>query len=241
MHYLILFLLPTLSFANFTNESELSLIQTGGNSKVETFNFKTKSLLVSGKNNYELGGHYVLGVSEDKATEENVESARNWAGYTKYTRDLNEKLGIYSQVQIEGDEFAGFKQRENLDLGGKYTFIKSDKVSFFSELGLRHTIERAVTRDEDGDDVFNYQKGRFYTEYSRKQNESLSYKFWVEYLPNFTDADKYLITFEPSLAVVLSNVFSLKLAYKGVYNNEPAEGVEEYLDYTTTTSIIAKF
>jgi hypothetical protein len=41
----ILFLLPVIVFSKtqFGNESELSLIQTGGNSTIETYNAKTLS------------------------------------------------------------------------------------------------------------------------------------------------------------------------------------------------------
>ena len=64
--------------------------------------------------------------------------------------------------------------------------------------------------------------------------------------PNFSESDDYLISFEPSIAVAMNKTFSLKVAYKGDYDNEPAVDADsgernEYLDYTTTTSLIAKF
>jgi putative salt-induced outer membrane protein len=230
------------------NESELSLIQTGGNSSVETYNLKTESNLKKEKKSYSFGGHYTLGSSEQTDTngdKEKIESARNWDFHTRYEQDMSEKFSGFFGLQYEGDEFSGYKQRENIDLGAKYIITKTDKVNSFTELGARYTIERKVLRDDDNEDVFNYTKARLYYEFARKSSESFSYKFWAEYIPNFTESKDYLISFEPSINYVLSNTFSLKTAYKGVYDNEPAldaaKNRNEYLDYTFTTSIIAKF
>ena len=37
-----------------------------------------------------------------------------------------------------------------------------------------------------------------------------------------------------------NNIFSMKLAYQAVYDNEPISSENEYLDYTYTTSLIIK-
>lgn len=245
--FIILFI-PSLLIAEelkVSNESQLSVIQTGGNSSVETYNLKTTSKLNKGLNNYELGGHYVLGTSKNKESGDVEKSALNWDAYVQYARDVSDKTSLYGKLQMEGDEFSGYKQRDNYDIGAKYSFIKSDKKNLFAEAGLRYTLEKALVRDEDGEDVFKYNKGRLYSEYSEKKNKSLTYKFWIEYLPNFTDNEKYLFSFEPSLSFLLSETFSFKFAYKGSYNNDPGRDEAgdrlEYLDYTTTTSLIAVY
>lgn len=244
---LVVFLLPALVMAEtkFSNESEVSLIQTGGNSSVETYNAKTLSKWAKEKRTYSFGGHYTLGSSEQtdetSGDKETVESARNWDVMAKYEQVLSGKLSGFVALQYEGDEFSGFKQRENVDLGAKYTITNSDKTKSFAELGARYTIERKVVRDDEDEDVFNYTKARLYYEIAYKKSETLSYKFWVEYLPNFTESEDYLITYEPSIAYVLTSTFSLKTAYKAVYDNLPNVDGYENTDYTFTTSIIAKF
>lgn len=62
---LLVYLLPAFVYAEtkFSNESEISVIQTGGNSTVETYNGKTTSQWVNAKNIYSFGGHYTLGKS----------------------------------------------------------------------------------------------------------------------------------------------------------------------------------
>lgn len=244
---LLLFLVPALVMAEtkFSNESEVSIIQTGGNSSVETYNAKTLSKWARTKRTYSFGGHYTLGSSEqtDEVTgdKETIESARNWDVMAKYEQILSGKLSGYLAIQYQGDKFSGYNQRENLDLGAKYTIKNTDKTKSFAELGARYTIEKRIQEDEDGEDKFNFTKARLYYEIAHKKSESLSYKFWFEYLPNFTDTEDYIITYEPSVAFVLSSTFSLKTAYKAIYDNVPnVEGFKN-TDYTFTTSLLAKF
>jgi hypothetical protein len=230
--------------AKISNESELSLIQSGGNSVAETNNLKTETKLVKEKRTYSIGGHYTLSSSEVEDTngdKERVESARNWDINTKYEQELTKNFSGVFGIKVEGDEFSGIKQRENADLGVKYFTHKDDKINSYFQLGLRYTVEKTTARNEDNEDVFNYTKGNVYYEITHKMSESLSYKFWFEYLPNLTESEDYQITYEPSLIFVLSNTFSLKTGYKGIYDNQPNVEGNEYTDFTFTTSILAKF
>lgn len=241
---LFAFSFTAFSQTKFSNESEISSIQTGGNSKVETYNLKTLSKWNKEKSTYSFGGHYTLSASEqvdDNGDEEKITSARNWDANVKYERELTKAFSFFSAIIYEGDEFSGIDQRENLDIGAKYYFTKTDKTTSFSELGLRYSVEKRTTRDEDNEDKFNFSKGRVYYEVDHKYSETVSYKFWLEYLPNFTDSEDYLVSYEPSIAVVLTNMFSLKVAYKSSYDNVPNIEGNENTDYTFTTSLIAKF
>lgn len=233
------------TMAKINTEAGLSAVRTGGNTEVETYSLKSKSTKSWEKRNVSFGGHYTLAtqVVTDETTqeEEKVESARDWDVYTRYEQTLSQKLNGFFQVQVEGNEFAGFKQRNNYDLGAKYTFIKDEKINFFSEAGLRYTEEKAVERNSDDEDVFNDTKGNLYVEYGKQVSKTLSWKFWVQYLPNFTRSEDYQINFEPSFNVVLTDMFSLSMAYTGRYDNELNAGVERRLDWTHTTSLIAKF
>ena len=230
----ILVLLSLFSFnalAQFTHESELSLVQTGGNSDVQTNNFKTTNLQKWEKDQFKLGGHYIYGETN------NGVSARNWDVNGKYERLLTDHLSLTFGEVIEGNRFTGIKARYNTDLGLKYYFIKTDLKNFFSELGYRYAIE---DRYEPLENTFD-NKGRLYNEFNHKVSETVQYKIWLEYIPNFTQSSDYLINGEASITSILNSVFSLKVAYMGMYDNRPAfSGFKNY-DYTTTTSLVAKF
>src|SRR5690606_25940835 len=101
---------------------------------------------------------------------------------------------------------------------------------------------RQVTNPVVGE-AYDSNKGRLYVETQKKMNPNFSYKFWVEYLPDFA-ADKEngnQFNFEPSIAATLTDIFSLQVAYKGMYNSAPVGDATEYYDSVFTTSLLAKF
>jgi putative salt-induced outer membrane protein YdiY len=232
-----LVVLSTTAMAKLTNETGLSIITTGGNTETETYNLKTESKKTWEKEAVNFGGHYTLGT----AGKDSVETVRNWDVFTKYTHSLTQKLGLFVGAQFEGNTFAGYKQRQNYDGGARYQLIDTDEKKFFTELGLRYTIEQTNDSATENGIVRNDTKGNAYFEWEQVLNENVNYKFWVRYLPNFTRGEDFQINFEPSVNVTLSNTFSLNLAYTGRYDNELNPGAEEYLDWTYTTSLIAKF
>ena len=225
--------------ATVSTEAGLSMIRTGGNTELETYNLKSKSTKGWEKRSMTFGGHYTLGTTVE--ANEKKESARDWDGFARYDEVLTKKMNRFFQAQMEGNTFAGYKQRDNLDLGVKYSFTSTDTTKFFSEVALRHTTEKAVFRNKDNDDLFKDTKGVIYAEYSKVASKTLNYKFWLQYVPNFTRSEDYQINFEPSFNVTLTDMFSLNMAYTGRYDNEKNAGVNKRLDWTHTTSLIAKF
>lgn len=219
------------AFAQFTNESELAIVQTGGNSEVQTNNAKTTNIYKWSLNQIKFGGHYIYGETN------NGVSARNWDVNGKYEREVSPHLSLTAGEVLEGNRFTGIKTRYNSDVGAKYYYIKSDLKNVFSEAGYRYTIE---DRYAPAANTFD-NKARIYNEINHKISETVQYKFWLEYVPNFTDSRDYLVNGEASLTSILNSVFSLKVAYLGMYDNRPAQSGFKNYDYTTTTSLVAKF
>jgi putative salt-induced outer membrane protein YdiY len=229
---ILLFLIFSASaWAKLVHESELSLIQSGGNAEVQTTNTKTTNIYDWDLNKVTFGGHYIYG-----ETSEGV-SARNWDANGKYEREVSPHFSIVTGEVIEGNRFNGVKARYNSDLGFKYYFAKTDVVNLFSEFTYRYSIE---DRYDPLPNVYD-NKGRYYQEYFHKHSETVQTKLWIEYIPNFSAGSDYLINGEASLISILNSTFSLKVAYKGMYDNLPAfPGFKNY-DYSTTTSLVAKF
>lgn len=230
--------------SKLSNESEVSLIQTGGNSNVETYNGKTLTAYELSKSVYSLSGHYTVAfykTVDDSGNSVKAESARNWDARGKYERVVNPRFNIFGALQYEGNKFSGYKQRENIDIGGKYFLFKSEKMSTSFELGARHTVEMNVNRDQNNEDKFSLAKGRLFLEHDQVVSEALSFTFWVEFIPNFTNGEDYLVNFEPSASVVLTKIFSLKSAYKVVYDNVPNIEGNKKKDFKFTTSLLARF
>lgn len=216
-------------FAQFSNESELGILVTGGNTELEVYNTKTKNTYEKGNNTFTLGGHYMYGTSF------NEENSRNWDINAKVEHALNKKIGLYLGTVYEGDEFAGIDNRLNGDLGSSYKFYKSDKGQAFTEVGYRYRREENLVGR-----VLNQSQGRVYLEGKRTPSKDITMKLWAEYLPNFTDSEDWQLNFEPSFQYNFHSNLALKWGYLGRYDNLPVPGNKKF-DFSYMTSLIAKF
>jgi len=117
-----------------------------------------------------------------------TETAKQWEAAVRYERELSVNWSAFVQHGTESDWYAGYVQRDNTDLGGKYYFVKDVAEAFFSEAGYRTSKKIASPTNEVSTSNF----GRLYLEYGKQINEAVSAKAWVEYLPKFTDSDAYL-------------------------------------------------
>lgn len=221
------------AFAEFKGEAEAGAVIVSGNSESESYSFKTKNSYTQEKNSYSILGRYL------QTTANGVESARNWDAGVRYDRAISESLAGYLGQKAESDSFAGFTQRDSTDLGGKYSIFNDDEYKWFVEAGYRYTRTLFIGKDNASDNF-----GRVYTEFQRIMSKELSFKYWLEYLPNFTESDAFLANTEASLNVMLSQMFSLKISYLLKYQNvapvlNNVKG--EKIDTSYTTSLVANF
>ncbi|MNJ91208.1 hypothetical protein D3C87_88550 [compost metagenome] len=213
----------------FKGEAEAGAVVVSGNTKSESYAAKAKATYTHEANVYSLFGHYL------ETAANGIPSAKNWDLGVRYERALSEHFSIYVGQKSESDTFAGYVQRDSSDIGLKYFIIKHDDRNWFTEAGYRYSKTLGVSGDDSYDNF-----GRFYTEYNQAFDKTLSFRYWAEYLPNFTEHDAYLANTEASLNVMLNSIFSLKFAYLLQYQNvAPATG--EYTDTTTMMTLVAKF
>lgn len=215
----------------WSHESEASVVKVSGNTTSDSYSAKQKTSYTFDMNVLTAAARYL----QTKAG--GIETARQWEGSLRYERELSDKWAIFVQHGAESDTYAGYTQRDSTDLGGKYFFTKTEPETFFSEAGLRY---QKMLLSSTGDTTYST-IGRLYLEYSKEINEAVSGKLWVEYLPNFKESEAYLINYEPSLSVMMSQVFSLKVAYLVKYHNKVIIPTEKKEDTTFTTALVAKF
>ncbi|MBC99361.1 MAG: hypothetical protein CME63_16580 [Halobacteriovoraceae bacterium] len=217
------------SHAQYSNESEVSVVVTGGNTEVEVYNAKTTNEYKMGKNIFTLGGHYMYGTTSDEI------SSRNWDVNTRYERLFNETFGTFLGVIYEGDEFAGIDNRLNADLGGTYHYLKTEKMQGRVEAGARYRREESLLGN-----TLSEMQGRIYAMIGKKKTDNVEIKFWAEYLPNFTNSTDWQLNFAPSFQYNFMTNLALKWSYTGKYDNLPVPGNKKF-DFQYTTSLIANF
>jgi putative salt-induced outer membrane protein len=211
------------------NESQAGIVMTSGNTDTSTLSFGETASYQFTENLVKITGAYLYQKSGD------VLSGKSWNLGVRYERILSEKFGVFAGETVEGNRFAGVNQRYSTDLGGKYTFVKDDTLTWFGEAGYRYTKENLTLLERK----LHY--ARVYTEIEKKFTPTFSGKYWLEYLPNFTDSDDWQLNTEASVSAAISSLFSLKSAYLLKFDHQiNAPGLVK-TDKTFTTSLVAKF
>lgn len=228
---LLTLIISTHAFAAepLVSEAEAGLITVSGANESESYNAKAKAVYSQEANVYTAAGRYL------RTNSNGVESARNWEAGLRYERELSEHFGVFVGQKAESDVFNGYIQRDSTDAGLKYTLLKEETLTWFAEAGYRYQKIQPTAGDMSHNNM-----GRLYTEVNKSLDKTLSFKYWAEYLPNFTLTDAYLANTEASLNVMINAMFSLKLAYLLQYQNLPVV-VGKYTTSTTTVNLVAKF
>lgn len=224
-----LFIFAPSALAELSNQSEISIVATGGNTDLQVYNGKTTTKYTLDKNNFELGGRITKGQSAG------VDNASNWDLTARYGRSFSDRFGVFYATKYENDRFAGIHYRFNNDLGSSFVITKTKKTNAKAEAGYRYRIEKSVIGDE-----LNQSQGRVYAEVERKNTETFSTKLWVEYLPNFTEGSDWQVNTEASMSFAMYSNLKIKMGYLYKYDNLPVVGLTTF-DSQYTTTLIATF
>jgi putative salt-induced outer membrane protein len=229
--FVLVFLLSASARAELKNESQAGVVIAGGNSRSQSLSLQQENSYTWEKNTLGFKGNFLQSKSFG------VLDAKRWDAALRYERALTDRLSVFLGQGVESDRFAGFMQRYNTDIGPKYIFIKNQGgLDWSGELGYRYSLERRL----DSTRVHKNQV-RAYTELNKKWNEGTSSKFWVEYLPNFSQSEDWLLNSELSTSAAFNAVFSVKLAYLIKYDNEPAPSAIHRTDSLFTTALVAHY
>lgn len=220
------------SFAEFEHIGEASVVISGGNSELSTYNVKSNNSYKFSRYTTSFGGHYTLGDASD------VIIVRNWDVNAKIDTKFTKTLGAFIGEKLEGDKFSGYERRLSTDVGISDVFYTSDTQELKGEVGYRNFYEKNISAAKGSK---NDHMGRLNLRHRYVAKDKFVVESYVEYLPNFSESDDYLINFGPSIAFSLTSNFSFKVGYDGRYDNQPALDGNKKLDYLYTTSIISKF
>jgi putative salt-induced outer membrane protein len=224
--------LPCVSLADWKNTTEGGVVIANGNSRSQSFTVKDENNYNwdDERNTFNFKGSFL----QTKAL--GVLNAKRWDAALRYERALDERLSLFVGQGVESDRFAGFMQRYNTDVGPKYIFIKKENFDWTGEVGYRYSRERRL----DGSEISKNQV-RLYTELNRKWNDATSSKYWIEYLPNFSDSRDWLLNSELSTSAAITTILAIKAAFLVKYDNTPAPTAGTKTDSLFTTSLVAKY
>ncbi len=232
------------------NETALGYVVTGGNSESETTSLKHRTTYNWTRDVLQLTGHYIQTSGVDQTTDTENVTAENWASTLRYEKVFEPKwFNGFVSYGWRGDRFQGVRHGQDADIGVKYFTANSEKYKQFFEVGYRYTRELLVSEPAQGDRVGvgnrihpEYHYARLYAQADYIYSKSFSLGAWVEFLPSINDfSNDQRLNYSPYLTSVLTDIFSLKVAYEGRYRYKLAPGATKYTDFTFTTALIAKF
>jgi putative salt-induced outer membrane protein len=215
---------------NWSDVAELSYVQTGGNTKVQT-------VLLNNTLKY-LPTERVIGLWNLNFLYGEIDNEKTAERYfTELRADYlwTERFYSFGNATWLKDQFAGLDARYYAGLGVGYFFVKTPKHTLVTEAGLNYTVEEFTDNTDRG-----YLGGRLFGKYTYSFTEKNFFSQSVEYLPDFKEASNYLVNSETALVSTLNGNLSLKTSYLVRYDNEPAAGKKK-TDTIASAAVVANF
>lgn len=215
----------------WSDEGELSSVNTGGNTNVSTFS--ARNLL-----KYKFSEHFE-GSWKASALSSKSEAVKTAERYTSELRgDYLVSKDLYVGIIAGGlkDKFAGIDLRYYVGPVVGYKIYAGPKHFLVTESGLDYVTEE-YTNNTDSD----YLRGRAFILYEFHVTELNKIQQSVEYLHDFAHSDNYNVNSVSALVSVLSQFFSLKTSYEVKYDNEPVPVTLKKTDTILSVSLLVNF
>ncbi|MDY6881141.1 MAG: DUF481 domain-containing protein [Desulfatiglans sp.] len=215
----------------WSDEAELSYVETSGNTEVKTLSAKN---LLQYRFSEKLKGTWELGVLYGETDEE--KTAEKYNTELRLDRSVTERFFAFFAGGWEKDEFAGIDARYYGGPGVGYKIIDGPKHLLLTEVGLNY-VKEEYTDNSDSD----YLEGRFFAKYGYSFTEKTRFSQTFEYLHDFDNSDNYNINAESAIIAALNNYLSLKTSYLIEYDHEPVPADLDTTDTTLSVALVVNF
>ena len=209
-------------------DTEVGYVQTTGNSKSASANVSSEYNKKWNKVILTLKGMLI------SASQNDITNAELYFLSEKVDVPLNLRFYIYQLFGWEKDRFAGIDYRYNIQLGGGYKILDTDKNQLSGEIGNDYTIEKYTSGDDEG---FSSLKG--YLKYIYSFSEHAGFSQEGEILYNLERSDDTRINSITALSASITTDLALKISYTIKYDESPAPGFEK-TDTILSNSIILR-
>lgn len=215
----------------WSDEAELSFVDTGGNSDTQTVSAKN---LLKYQFSPKLTGTWKAGALSGKT--DNERNAERFFTELRLDYALSERLYSYVNGGWLKDKFAGVSSRYYAGPGLGYKFLNGPRNFLAGEAGLNYVIEE-YTNDTDRD----YLGGRLFGLYEYHFNKKNKFTQSLEYLHDFDESTNYLINSETAVISALNGNLSLKASYIVNYDHDPVPSTLDTTDTIIAIALVANF
>lgn len=218
----------------WSDEAELSLVSTSGNSKSSTIGFKNTLTHTWESSALEIraGGiraksntitRFAVGTPGDFSEQETKQSKVTAEYYYlegKYRHLISEKLFWYSGAGWQRNQPSGIQDRFLVEGGLGNLWRNDEDLKFSTEYGLTWTDQEDVVIRPDIDETWI--GARLGWKYLNKFGASTTYENLLVLDANLEESSRWRGDMINSLSVSMSSHLALKVSLQWLYENEPA-------------------
>lgn len=226
-------LVPAALWAETTplmTHTELSYVQTGGNTDTRAFALKSQV-----DKQVELD-KYVAKANAIYSKSDGEETANKYRLEGRWERTLDERSFAFVSGDYTQDKFSGYDYRSNVGPGLGYKVLNLEDHALDALGSAQYSSAKATETGETED----YVSAKLAGDYRWKISGNSTFRQYADYQSSLDDSDNYFITSETSLAVKMNGNLSLGVSYKIEYQNL-TPGEAEHTDTTFMTSLIIDY
>ena len=219
---------------NWSNSTELSFVNTSGNTEVTTLSAKNK-LTYKFSQKFET----VLQLAALYGKSNGVKNSENYSAKLKGSYLISKRFYASLVSGWSKDIFAGIDSKLSIGPALGYKLMTGPKHTLNFEAGVEYVDEKYYDQNNSLDETSNdYFNGRGFTEYKYSLTEKSNFGQSLEFNYDFGNSDNYDATSVTSVTTALSDVLSLKASYKIDYVNAPVPSTLKKTDTTLSVSLI---
>lgn len=210
--------------------TELSYVNTKGNTDTESFALEAKADKSYGKHVFHLKAEAFY--SKDGETE----TKNKWLAELAYDYEFTKRFAFNYLLGYKQDKFSAFDAQLYTGPGAKYKVVDAEAHKLNFQANILYSRDEIKT-PETTEDYTSWQAA---FDYNWQIMENLKFTQEANYRSSFEDSENYFVTSKTSLANKINSTLSLGLSYKVDYANSVATGIER-TDRTFLTSLIIDY
>ncbi|MBU0728768.1 MAG: DUF481 domain-containing protein [Proteobacteria bacterium] len=215
----------------WSDEAELSYVETRGNSLVSTFSAKN---LFKYKFTEKIDGAWKIAALNSKS--EGTRSAENYSTEARANYSITERFYASAIGGWLKDNYSGIDARYYAGPAAGYKVLLGPEHFLHGEGGLDYVMEDY----RDGTDS-NYLRGRLFSAYEYHFNKKNKFSQSLEYLYDFDNSENYNAISITAVTSSVNDYMSLKASYEIRYDNVPVPASLEDKDTIFSVALVFNF
>jgi len=219
---------------NWSNSTELSFVNTSGNTEITTLSAKNKMTY-----KFSPKIETILNLAALYGKSDGVKNFENYSAKLRGSYLISERFYTSLITGWSKDIFAGIDSKMWAGPALGYKLLTSPKHTLNFEAGVEYVNEKYYdptnSLDETNNDYFNV---RAFSEYKYAFTGKSNFGQSLEFNYDFENGDNYDLTSVTAITTALSDVLSLKASYNINFVNAPVPSTLNKTDTTLSVSLI---